>query len=84
VFSDIAAHQLEFGDVGILPPPNFFYGLEPGEEIAVDIEEVKTLIIRLLTVGNPHVDGTGTVFFELNGLAGHGMRGRLFLAWRHC
>jgi len=67
VFADFAAHQLEYGDVGILPTPNFFYGLEPGEEIAVDIEEGKTLIIRFLTVGNPHADGTRTVFFELNG-----------------
>lgn len=67
VFEDFAAHQLRFGDVSILPTPNFFYGLEPGEEIAVDIEEGKTLIIRFLTVGNPHADGTRTVFFELNG-----------------
>ena len=40
---------------------------EPGEEIAVDIEEGKTLIIKFQTIGNPHADGTRTVFFELNG-----------------
>lgn len=67
VFEDFAAHQLEFGDVGILPTPNFFYGLEPGEEIAVDIEEGKTLIIKFATIGGAHADGTRTVFFELNG-----------------
>lgn len=67
VFEDFSAHQLKYGDVSILPTPNFFYGLEPGEEIAVDIEEGKTLIIRFLTIGNPHADGTRTVFFELNG-----------------
>ncbi|MEZ6121980.1 MAG: pyruvate carboxylase [Planctomycetaceae bacterium] len=67
VFTDFANHQLKYGDVGILPTPNFFYGLEPGEEIAIDIEEGKTLIIRFLTVGNPHADGSRTVFFELNG-----------------
>lgn len=67
VFEDFAAHQLEYGDVSILPTPNFFYGLEPGEEIAVDIEAGKTLIIKFLTIGNPHADGTRTVFFELNG-----------------
>ena len=32
-----------------LPTPVFFYGLEPGEEISVDIEKGKTLIIRFLT-----------------------------------
>jgi pyruvate carboxylase len=67
VFEDFAAHQLKYGDVSILPTPNFFYGLESGEEIAIDIEEGKTLIIRFLTIGNPHADGTRTVFFELNG-----------------
>ena len=45
----------------------FFYGMERGEEIAVEIEPGKTLIIKFLTVGEPHPDGTRTVFFELNG-----------------
>ena len=49
------------------PTPTFFYGLEPGEETAVDIEPGKTLIIKFLTVGDPHPDGHRTVFFELNG-----------------
>ena len=47
--------------------PHSSTGLEPGEEIAVDIEPGKTLIIRFLTVGEPHEDGTCTVFFEING-----------------
>ena len=33
------------------------YGLEPNEEIAVDIEPGKTLIVRFLTVSQPHEDG---------------------------
>ena len=41
--------------------------MEPGEEISVDIEEGKTLIIKFLTVGDPHLDGRRLVFFELNG-----------------
>lgn len=67
VFSDFAVHQVTFGDVSKLPTPNFFYGQEPGEEIAVDIEKGKRLIIKFLTVGQPHPDGSRTVFFELNG-----------------
>src|SRR5262249_53903485 len=35
--------------------------------VSVDIEEGKTLIIKFLTVGDPHVDGRRLVFFELNG-----------------
>ncbi|QDT60726.1 2-oxoglutarate carboxylase small subunit [Stieleria bergensis] len=67
VFADFAAHVQSFGDVSKMPTPNFFYGMTPGEEIAVDIEEGKRLIIKFLTVGQPHPDGTRTVFFELNG-----------------
>lgn len=67
VFEDFAKHQLQYSDVSILPTPNFFYGLEPGEEIAIDIEPGKTLIIKYLTTSSPHADGTRTVFFELNG-----------------
>jgi pyruvate carboxylase len=45
----------------------FFYGMEPGQEISVDIERGKTLIVRYLASSEPHEDGTRTVFFELNG-----------------
>jgi pyruvate carboxylase len=51
----------------VLPTPTFFYGMEPGEEVAVEIETGKTLIVKFLTVGDPHADGSRTVFFELNG-----------------
>ncbi len=67
VYEEFAKHRIAYSDVSTLPTPNFFYGLEPGEEISTDIEPGKTLIIRFLTVSTPHVDGTRTVFFELNG-----------------
>ncbi len=67
VFEEYAAHVRQYGDVGRLPTPNFFYGQQPGEEIAVDIEAGKRLIIKYLATGQPYPDGTRTVFFELNG-----------------
>ena len=67
VFEEFARHQHMYSDLSILPTPNFFYGLEPGEEIAIDLEPGKTLIIKFLTISDAHVDGTRTVFFELNG-----------------
>ncbi len=67
VFQDFARHRAMYGDVSVLPTPAFLEGLTPGEELAVEIEPGKTLVIRLLTVGEPHADGTRTVFFELNG-----------------
>ena len=47
--------------------PVFLCGPAPGEEISIDIEEGKTLIVKFLTVGDPHADGSRSVFFELNG-----------------
>ncbi len=67
VFTDYAQHKAQYGDVSILPTPVFFYGMEPGEEIAVDIDKGKTLIIRFRAISDPDEDGLCTVFFELNG-----------------
>ena len=41
--------------------------MEAGEEMSVDIEPGKTLIVKFLTVGDAHEDGRRQVFFELNG-----------------
>jgi pyruvate carboxylase len=67
VFLKFARARQNWGPVQVLPTPQFFYGMKTGEEIPVEIEPGKTLIIRFLTVGEPHPDGTRTVFFELNG-----------------
>ncbi len=67
VFLKFAEARARFGDLEVLPTPPFFYGLEEREEVTVELEPGKTLIIRLLTVGEPRSDGMRTVFFELNG-----------------
>ena len=67
VFEDYARERLLYGDPAILPTPVFFYGMEAGQEITIDLERGKTLIVRYLAVSEPHEDGTRTVFFELNG-----------------
>ncbi|ACB74260.1 pyruvate carboxylase [Opitutus terrae] len=69
VFADFAKHEREFGDVSVLPTPAFFYGLQPAEEISVEIEEGKVLIIRLVSVGAPDKDGRRTIAYELNGIS---------------
>ncbi len=69
VFADFVKQRREFGDVSVLPTPAFFYGLQPGEEITVEIEEGKTLIIRLVGIGAPDKDGRRNVAYELNGIA---------------
>jgi pyruvate carboxylase len=67
VFVDYARARAHYGNVAVLPTPTFFYGMEVGEELSVDLERGKTLIIRLVAVSEAHEDGTRTVFFELNG-----------------
>jgi len=67
VFVDYAADRLLFGDVSTLPTAVFFYGMESGQEINIDLERGKTLIVRFVTTSDAHEDGTRTVFFELNG-----------------
>ena len=68
VFAEFAKHQREYGDVSMLPTGAFFYGLKPGEEISVQIEEGKVLIIRLIRVGAADKDGRCTITYELNGI----------------
>jgi pyruvate carboxylase len=67
VYQDFVAHEQAYSDTSVLPTPFFLFGQQPGEELTVDIEPGKTLIIKLLTIGEPHPDGRRTVFFELNG-----------------
>jgi pyruvate carboxylase len=67
VYGDFADHQKRYSDTSELPTPVFLYGQNPGEEISVDIERGKTLIVNFIAVGEPHPDGKRTVFFELNG-----------------
>ncbi len=67
VFLDYARDRAAYGDCAILPTPVFFYGMDPGDEVSVDIERGKTLIVRFVAVSEVRDDGTRQVFFELNG-----------------
>jgi pyruvate carboxylase len=67
VFVDFALAEKKYGPVSSLPTPTFFYGLPAGEEISVEIERGKTLVIRCQGVGETDDEGQVRVFFELNG-----------------
>ena len=41
--------------------------MEPGEEIVVELDKGKTLLITLVSVGRTEEDGMATVFFKVNG-----------------
>lgn len=67
VFMDYHKIVEEYGDVSVLDTPTFFFGMRLGEEIEVEIEQGKTLIVKLVSIGQPQPDGTRVVYFELNG-----------------
>ena len=67
VFSDYSAAHDVYGPVSVLPTPVYFYGMKPQDEIFVDLERGKTLVIRCFAIGDVDDKGMVTVFFELNG-----------------
>ncbi|RSL31109.1 pyruvate carboxylase [Salibacterium salarium] len=67
VFMDFERFRQQFGDVSVLDTPTFFYGLRLGEEIEVEIEQGKTLIVKLISISKPQDNGNRIVYFELNG-----------------
>ena len=69
VYDDFRDFRNKYGDVSVLPTTAYFHGLKPGEEISIDIEEGKTLFIKLLHVGDPDEKGVRPLTFELNGKA---------------
>ncbi|MGH9667473.1 MAG: pyruvate carboxylase, partial [Bryobacteraceae bacterium] len=67
VFLKFSKSRSSYGDLDVLPTPQFFYGLDKGDETTVELEPGKALIVKFLAVSEPHPDGTRTIFFELNG-----------------
>ncbi|SHF48625.1 pyruvate carboxylase [Ornithinibacillus halophilus] len=67
VFMDYHKFYQQYGDISVLDTPTFFYGMKIGEEIEVEIEQGKTLIVKLVSISQPHKDGTRVIYFELNG-----------------
>jgi len=67
VFTDAYNHHTKYGSVFNIPTKNFFYGMDPGEEIVVELDRGKTLLITLVSIGETDEDGMVTVFFKVNG-----------------
>lgn len=67
VFMEYHKFHDKYGDVSVLDTPTFFYGMRLGETVEVEIEQGKTLIVKLVSISEPREDGTRVVYFELNG-----------------
>ncbi|KAI8388513.1 pyruvate carboxylase [Radiomyces spectabilis] len=69
VFAEYRDMVSQYGDLSVVPTRYFVAKPEIGEEFHVEIEEGKTLIIKLLAVGPINNTGKRDVYFELNGEA---------------
>ncbi|MGB0954907.1 MAG: pyruvate carboxylase [Panacagrimonas sp.] len=69
VYKDFAEHRKLYGNLSELPTSTFFYGMREREEISVDIDQGKTLVIRLQGRTDLEEEGEAKLFFELNGQA---------------
>ncbi|TYO85408.1 pyruvate carboxylase [Oceanicella actignis] len=67
VFVDYRERHKDYGPVRVLPTRTFFYGMEPQEEVEIELEPGKRLQVVLSAIGETAEDGTVKVFFELNG-----------------
>ena len=67
VFLDYMERHLTYGPVRTLPTKTFFYGMNSGDEISLEIDPGKTLEIRMQAIGETDENGEVKVFFELNG-----------------
>ena len=68
VYKEFQASRTRYDDLSKLPTPAFFYGLQIGEEIEVEIDPGKILIIKLISIGEADTEGERTLFYELNGM----------------
>ncbi|UBH23160.1 pyruvate carboxylase [Macrococcus armenti] len=68
VFEAYKQTEAQFGNVSLLDTPTFFYGMQKNETVEIEIDNGKTLIITLLSIGHVREDGTRTLYFELNGM----------------
>ncbi len=67
VFLDYQFYNNLYGEVTKFDTPTFFYGMRMGEQIEVNLERGKTLIIKLNQIGAPDLEGNRVLYFELNG-----------------
>lgn len=67
VFEQAHENYKLYGNLALIPTKNFFYGMTPGEEILIELEPGKTVIIKLLSISIANSKGMRTVFFKANG-----------------
>jgi pyruvate carboxylase len=67
VFTEYYEHAKSYGDVSIIPTPEFFFGLKNNQEAIIEMAPGKTILVKLLYVTEADTNGNRSVYFKLNG-----------------
>ncbi|MCL5247060.1 pyruvate carboxylase [Cellulophaga sp. 20_2_10] len=67
VFTDAYTNHVKYGNVMNIPTKNFFYGMDVGEEIIVELDRGKNVLVSLMLKGEPDENGYVSIFFKING-----------------
>jgi len=67
VYEDYCEHFQAYNDVSKLESHVYFYGLRPGEETTIQIEEGEDTLIKFISISEPDQQGIRSLQFEVNG-----------------
>jgi len=67
VFQDWQDFKLVYGDVGKLPTNLFLHPMKKGEELELQLEEGRSFLVKMVSIGDADASGTRQVILELNG-----------------
>ncbi|WP_306475413.1 biotin/lipoyl-containing protein, partial [Maribacter sp. 4U21] len=67
VFMEAYNNHVKNGNVINVPTKNFLYGMQVGEEIMVELDKGKKVLISLMLKGEPDEAGQVNLFFKING-----------------
>ena len=67
VFTDAYNNHVKYGNVANIPTKNFFFGMEKNEEIMIELEPGKRILVSLMQKSEPDLHGNVSIFFKING-----------------
>ena len=67
VFDDYMQHKVDYGSLAHVDTRTFLTGIKVGEEVEVNLEPGKQLVIKLVGQSEPDKDGIVNLQFEMNG-----------------